>query len=156
MAPTNYTVYSIVVYFVLNFIPHTYSTLIFSDGSTKNWDNANPKSAAVREKFQKRVSAATYLRWERARAAHNNGIENFPLLIAAVILGNMAKLNAGVMNWTFGSFLILRAVFILAYIEISDPRAGDDVSLPALSEDDGQGRYVVLREHGLNNRVPYV
>ncbi|KAI4262789.1 MAG: hypothetical protein L6R42_002038 [Xanthoria sp. 1 TBL-2021] len=122
MAPTNYSVYSIPIYFIMNFIPHTYSTLIFADGSAKNWDNANPKSTAVRERFQKRVSAATYTRWERARAAHNNGIENFPLLIAAVILGNMAKLDAGMMNWTFGTFLLFRAIFITVYIEISDRR----------------------------------
>lgn len=122
MASTNYSVYSIPIYYIMNLIPHTYSTTIFAGGSVKNWDNANPKSAAVRERFQKRVSAATYLRWERARAAHNNGIENFPLLIAAVILGNMAKLDAGMMNWTFGTFLLFRAMFIAAYIEISDGR----------------------------------
>ncbi|KAL8858887.1 MAG: hypothetical protein Q9178_004566 [Gyalolechia marmorata] len=122
MAPTNYSIYSIPIYFLINFIPHTYSTLIVSNGSPKNWDNANPKSTVVREKFQKRVSAATFTRWERARAAHNNGIENFPLLIAAVILGNMARIDAGTLNWTFGSFLALRAIFIVAYIGISDRR----------------------------------
>ena len=122
MAPTNYSVYSIPIYFLMNFIPHTYSTLIVSNGSVKNWDNANPKSTAVREKFQKRVSAATFTRWERARAAHNNGIENFPLLIAAVILGNMARIDVGTMNWTSGTFLALRAIFIMAYIGISDRR----------------------------------
>ncbi|KAL8725058.1 MAG: hypothetical protein Q9166_007589 [cf. Caloplaca sp. 2 TL-2023] len=104
----------------MNYIPHAYSVLIFSGGSLKYWDNANPKSTAVREKFQKRIPAATYARWERARAAHNNGIENFPLLITAVILGNMAKLDAGTMNWAFGLFVLLRAIYILAYVEITD------------------------------------
>ena len=122
MAGANYSIYSIPIYFIINFIPHTYSTLIVANGSAKNWDNANPKSTAVREKFQKRVSAPTYERWERARAAHHNGIENFPLLIAAVILGNMAKLDAGMMNWTFASFLLLRAIYIVAYIQITDRR----------------------------------
>ncbi|KAL8684740.1 MAG: hypothetical protein Q9224_006157, partial [Gallowayella concinna] len=104
----------------MNSVPHLYSILIFSGGSVKKFDNANPKSTAVREKFQKRVSAPTYARWERARAAHNNGNENFPLLVAAVVLGNLAGLDAGTMNWMLGAVLLTRAIYILAYIEITD------------------------------------
>ncbi|KAL8988258.1 MAG: hypothetical protein Q9177_002642 [Variospora cf. flavescens] len=113
---TNYSVYSIPVFFIMNFIPHAYAAMLFTGGSPKRFDNVNPKSSATLERFRKRASAATFTRWERANAAHHNGYENLPLLVAAVVLGNMARLDAATMNWTFGTFLALRAVFIYAYI----------------------------------------
>ncbi|KAL9008938.1 MAG: hypothetical protein Q9173_005988 [Seirophora scorigena] len=113
---TNYSVYSIPIFFTMNFIPHAYAAILFTGGSPKRFDNVNPKSSATLESFRKRTTAATYARWERAKAAHHNGYENLPLLVAAVVLGNMAKLDAGTMNWSFGTFLVLRAIFILSYI----------------------------------------
>lgn len=102
----------------MNFAPHIYSVFLFTDSKPARWNNANPKATSNLDSFRKRAHAATYSRWERARAAHSNGYENLPLLVAAVVLGNMAKLDSGTMNWAFGTFLVLRAAYIVAYINI--------------------------------------
>lgn len=122
MTTTNYSVYSIPVYFLLNFAPHIYSVLLITDRSPARYNNANPTAPSNQESFRKRATAATYSRWERARAAHSNGYENFPLLVAAVVLGNMAKLDAGTMNRAIGAHLVLRAAYIVAYINIESQR----------------------------------
>ncbi|KAL8702701.1 MAG: hypothetical protein Q9201_004122 [Fulgogasparrea decipioides] len=120
MVSTNYSIYTIPLFYTINMIPHWYSVLVISGGSFSSWNHANPRSAAWHASFKKRVPAANYARWERARAAHNNGLENFPILVAAVILGNMAKLDAHDMNRAFGTFLVLRALYILAYINVTN------------------------------------
>lgn len=120
MASSNYSVYSIPVFFVMNMLPRWYSAIIISDGSLKNWNNANPRSADWHAAFRKRASADQYLRWEQARAAHNNGLEFLPLLVAAVVLGNMAKLDSEELNRACGSLLLVRAAYILTYIGISN------------------------------------
>ncbi|KAL8900826.1 MAG: hypothetical protein Q9207_005503 [Kuettlingeria erythrocarpa] len=118
MTTINYSVYSIPIFFLMNFAPHVYSVFLFTDNAPARWNNANPKATSNLDSFRKRAPAATYSRWERARAAHSNGYENLPILIAAVVLGNMAKLDAGTMNWAFGAVLVFRAAYILAYINI--------------------------------------
>ncbi|KAL8752553.1 MAG: hypothetical protein Q9184_005690 [Pyrenodesmia sp. 2 TL-2023] len=118
MTTTNYSVYSIPIYFLMNLAPHVYSVALITDRSLSRYNNANPTAPSNKESFRKRATAATYSRWERAVAAHSNGYENFPLLIAAVVLGNMAKLDAGTMNRAIGAFMALRAAYIVAYVNI--------------------------------------
>lgn len=120
MTSVNYSIYSIPVFFTMNMLPHWYSAIIISSGSLKSWNNANPRSSAWHTSFKKHASADENLRWERARAAHNNGLEYLPLLVAAVVLGNVAKLDPEELNWSFGLLLLVRAAYILTYIGISD------------------------------------
>lgn len=82
----------------MNMLPHWYSLIIISGGVLKNWNNANPRSLDSQTLFRKRATADQNLRWERARAAHNNGLEFLPLLVAAVALGNMAKMDPEELN----------------------------------------------------------
>ncbi|KAL8929279.1 MAG: hypothetical protein Q9208_001362 [Pyrenodesmia sp. 3 TL-2023] len=123
MTTTNYSVYSIPIYFLMNFAPHVYSVALITNRNPARYNNVNPKASSNLDSFRKRATAATYSRWERARAAHSNGYESLPLLVAAVVLGNMAKLDAGTMNWAFGAFLVLRAAYIVAYIKIETQHA---------------------------------
>ena len=100
--------------------PKIYADYLITGASPSRFNNVNPRSPAWHENFRKRTTAATYAKWERAKAAHTNGYEAWGPLLAAVTLGNIAKLDAGTMNWALGVFMVLRAVYIVAYIRISD------------------------------------
>jgi uncharacterized MAPEG superfamily protein len=56
-------------------------------------DNANPRGTVINAKIQKAIPANVYARWERAESAHKNLLENSPLFIGAVIIGNFAGLD---------------------------------------------------------------
>ena len=116
MISPNYSVYAIPMFYVMNLIPHFYSSQILNhEFSSTSW-GVSPRSSTMHDSFRKRASTDSYARWERLRAAHNNGLETLPLLVAAVILGNMAKLNAAYMDGMIGAFVGLRAMYILAYV----------------------------------------
>ena len=118
--PNNYSIYAIPVFYVLNLVPKVCGDIIITGSTMSHYNNANPRSSAWQESFRKRTTAATYARWERAKAAHTNGNEAWPLLVAAVTLGNIAKLDVGSMNWALGLFMVFRALYIVAYIQIAD------------------------------------
>lgn len=61
--------------------------------STNKWDNLNPRGINSNTSYQKSVSADCYAKFEKAEAAHKNGLENAPLFIGAVLAGNMADLD---------------------------------------------------------------
>lgn len=69
--------------------------------------------------LQTSVPAEIFARHERAQAAHDNGVENFPLLIAVVVLGNLAKLDVGFLNGVSAGFIGLRFLYTIAYIQIA-------------------------------------
>ena len=45
--------------------------------------------------YRKTTPAALFARYERAEAAHRNGMENAPFFIGAMLAGNWAGLSAG-------------------------------------------------------------
>ncbi|KAL9041083.1 MAG: hypothetical protein Q9214_004235 [Letrouitia sp. 1 TL-2023] len=119
----NYSFYTIPVYCILTYLPYWYSVLTIQNASKDRWDNANPKSTKHIDSVQKSVSSETFGRYERGKAAHNNGLENFPLLIVAVVMGNMAHLSFPMLNGMFGAFVLLRVAYTVAYIKISGVNA---------------------------------
>ena len=112
----NYSIYAIPAFVVLALFPHAYATRIIKNANNKKWDNANPRSAALKENAKKSVPASIYARYERAEGAHANSMENLPLLIGAIILGNMAKLPVSTLNTVAGGYLALRVAYTYAYI----------------------------------------
>jgi hypothetical protein len=58
------------------------------------WDNRNPRGVDAAAMYKNSVPAAVFAKFEKAEGAHKNGMENLPLFIGAVILGNMAKLES--------------------------------------------------------------
>ncbi|KAI9675496.1 MAG: hypothetical protein M1829_003300 [Trizodia sp. TS-e1964] len=118
----NFSIYAIPVYYVLAQLPHVYCIALIRRANNGRWDNANPRSAAWMSSMQKTVPAATYARYERSRAAHQNSFENMPLYFAAIILGNMAKLPPATLNSVAGASLVLRALYTLFYVETTSRR----------------------------------
>src|SRR5208282_1342776 len=56
---------------------------------------------------------------KRQEAAHVNGLQNFPLFAAAMIVGNEAGLEAGTLNLLGMGYLITRGVYTWLYTTVS-------------------------------------
>lgn len=119
MAP-NLSVFAIPALWVLTLFPHAYSVTLIKNANNGRWDNANSKSSKWDEKLQKTIPAETYARYERAEAAHRNGMENMPLFIGTIALGNLAKLDASTLNAFAATYLALRLVYTLLYINTTN------------------------------------
>jgi uncharacterized MAPEG superfamily protein len=119
--PTNYSIFAIPAYYILTLWPHVYSHTLLRSANSRI-DNSNPRSTHQVAKVGRAVPAATYAKWERARAAHANGIENMALAVAAVVLGNVARLDPGWLNSMLGGYLASRVVYTLLYLKIGDAK----------------------------------
>ena len=73
------------------------------------------------EDIKKTVPKDIWQRFERCKAAHTNSNENFPLFAAAVICGNMAKLDPDTLNMACVAYLGLRVAYLAVYIGASKP-----------------------------------
>ncbi|KAF2791135.1 hypothetical protein K505DRAFT_377019 [Melanomma pulvis-pyrius CBS 109.77] len=114
----NLSIYAIPVYWVMALWPHALAAGILKSANARV-DNANPRGIETNSKVQKSCPSEVYARWERAEAAHKNLLENAPLFIGAVIVGNMAKLPTSTLNTAVGTYLGLRAMYIGLYLNIT-------------------------------------
>ncbi|KAK9388139.1 hypothetical protein V1515DRAFT_599756 [Lipomyces mesembrius] len=115
---SNYSLFALPVYYVLSLYPHAYAVKLIKAATNGQWDNANPKSTLWDETMKRIVPKETYSCFQRAEAAHKNGMENFPLFATALVLGTLVKLPSQTMNVFAGTFLIVRALYTAAYINI--------------------------------------
>ncbi|KAL1617375.1 hypothetical protein SLS56_011028 [Neofusicoccum ribis] len=115
----NFSILAIPAYHLLAILPHAASILYTTNGKPSKWDNRNPRSEAMKSALAKRVDAKQYATYERLEAAHANSMENMPIFVAAVILGNMAGLHkvegSDGLNWFTGAFLLVRTAYIIVY-----------------------------------------
>ncbi|CAF9910099.1 MAG: hypothetical protein GOMPHAMPRED_006954 [Gomphillus americanus] len=106
----NLSLYSIPAAWVLSIIPHFYAA------SLGAFDNKSPRSytkdAAGDQKLDKSTKDAII----RAEGAQQNGFENIGLFAAAVVIGNVAKLDNSTLNTLSGAYLASRVVYNLLYI----------------------------------------
>jgi len=116
----NLSILSIPAYYVLSVLPHTYAVLLASRGQPTKWDNRNPRSSSLKSRIQENLGPDLYAKYERAEAAHANGIENLPIFAAAMVVGNMARLKG--LERIAGIYLALRAIYSVVYIQTSDNR----------------------------------
>jgi uncharacterized MAPEG superfamily protein len=78
------------------------------------YDNINPNSSRNADRLSKALGPARYAQGERARAAHRNGFEAFPLFAAAILAAQYAAWIAHGLLPGVGP--ALRAVYDLLYI----------------------------------------
>ncbi|KAI8936339.1 hypothetical protein NX059_006753 [Plenodomus lindquistii] len=87
-----------------------------SGGKYGKWDNRNPRSSTMKATLKQKLSADEFAKYERLEACHYNGMENFPIFAAAVILGNMAGLQENELTRFAVSFLAVRVAYTVVYI----------------------------------------
>ncbi|KAK9239630.1 hypothetical protein V1525DRAFT_29623 [Lipomyces kononenkoae] len=114
----NYSLFALPAYYILSLYPHVYALNLIRAATNGQWDNANPRSTLWDETMKRIVPKETYACFERAEGAHKNGMENFPLFATALVLGTVAELPSQTMNAFAGMFLIVRALYTAAYINI--------------------------------------
>ena len=122
MSTSNYSIYALPAFFVLGLVPQVYASTLIKKATNGRFDNSNPRGQSIIQSYQKSTDAATFAKWERARAAHSNAMENLPLFSTAVICANMAGLDTGLVNTVCGAFLVLRALYTVAYIAVADKK----------------------------------
>jgi uncharacterized MAPEG superfamily protein len=112
---TNYSFYSIPLYYTLTLLPHNYAIYTIVCATNGKWNNASPRSSSWNSELQKSVPAKTLALFERLEAIHNNALENLPIFIGAVLAGNVAGLGEAEMNAFVVSYLALRVVYTGIY-----------------------------------------
>lgn len=122
MASPNYSLYAVPAYIVLAMFPHAYAISTIKSANNGRWDNSNPRSPAYNEKIQKSVPAAIFSKFERAEAAHKNGMENLAIFCTTIILGNMAQLPTSTLNTVAAAYLALRFIYNIVYIHVTTPK----------------------------------
>ena len=123
MATTNYSIYAIPAYWLLAMVPHMYGMQYVKNANNGRWSNVSPRSTKWGNTLEKSLPADVFATFERCEAAHKNSVENLPLFLGAIVLGNMAKLPAGTLNGVAGTFLGLRVAYTLAYINTTNEKA---------------------------------
>ena len=118
MSTQNYSIHAFTAFYLLAFVPQFYATAMIYRATNGRFNNVNPRSGSTAETYQKACDKATFSRFERARAAHANAMENLPLFAAAVISANMAGLDIDIVNTVCGIFLGLRVLHTALYIAI--------------------------------------
>lgn len=116
-ADQNYSLYALPICHFLSLYPHFYAVGLIKKATGK-WNNVSPRSSEWAAAIQRMVPKDTYLKFERAEAAHKNGMENFPIFAAALILGTVAKLPNKKLNGLAAAYLALRFLYNLVYIHI--------------------------------------
>ncbi|KAF2758380.1 hypothetical protein EJ05DRAFT_499904 [Pseudovirgaria hyperparasitica] len=106
----NLSLYTIPAAWVLSIAPHFYAA------SLGKFDNKQPRTYTKDSESDQSIDKATKSTIIRAEGAQQNGFENIGLFAAAVVIGNVAKLDNYTLNILSGSYLASRVVYNLAYI----------------------------------------
>ncbi|KAL1306396.1 hypothetical protein AAFC00_005103 [Neodothiora populina] len=106
----NLSLYCIPAAWVLSIIPHFYAA------SLGKFDNKYPRGYIKAVEADQAVDKATKGKILRAEAAQQNGFENVGLFAAAVVAGNIAKLDNWTLNALAGGYLASRVAYNLIYI----------------------------------------
>jgi len=122
MSLPNFSILAIPVYHILSLYPHLRAANIAKAASNIQRDKSNPNSTTLDAQLRKALPASTYAAYSRAEAAHRNGMENLPLFIGAVILGNMAKLSTESLDTFAGGYLVTRFLYTMLYLKTEDPK----------------------------------
>lgn len=115
----NKAILGIPVMWLMSWGTHAWSIAIATGGQAGKWDNRNPRSVTHKKKLQDKLPAEQFAKYERAVAASMNSFENLPLYAAAAIIGTVAKLDPKVMDNFALSFIAIRAVYQLVYVQTS-------------------------------------
>ena len=79
---------------------------------------ATPTSGTTKPPHGKSISVADLATLKRREGAHKNGLENFPLFVAAIIVGNDAGLGTVEMNAIAAGYLGIRCLYNYLYVTV--------------------------------------
>ena len=118
----NYSIFAIPAFHILALVPHAYGSAQVVSARNGKHNNHNPRGQANLEDIKRTVPKETWQTFERSKAAHQNSLENLPLFTAAIICGNIARLDPDTLNMACGAFLGLRVAYLAIYLGITETR----------------------------------
>ena len=118
----NLTFFAIPAYWLLTLAPHNYAIAVMKKANNNRWDNRSPRSSKWDKTLRDSTPAEVYGRYERAEAAHKNGMENFPVFVGAILAGTIAKLHPSTLNGFAAAYLASRVVYTYIYISVNSHR----------------------------------
>ena len=96
-------------------------------------NNANPKASLSPSNVQGKVPDAIFQKYQRAENAHSNNMEQMPIYVAAVLASIIAEratakgqanvaanIDATGLTTFVGAWFVVRALYNVAYVQISD------------------------------------
>jgi uncharacterized MAPEG superfamily protein len=113
----NFSFYTIPAAWVLAIAPHVYATSLHDAKSpTQKFNPCSPRTLVPSLDSNPSLDTATKQTIIRAEAAQQNGFENIGLFAAAVVAGNVAKVDSWWLNTLSFGYLGSRVVYNLLYI----------------------------------------
>ncbi|MCJ1447557.1 MAG: hypothetical protein MMC23_008068 [Stictis urceolatum] len=112
----DYALLALPAFYVMALFPHFYShSIVAASNNPKAYSNVAPRDCG--DNIKKALSQPDHAKYLRARAAHANGIENFPIFAAAVLSAKYMGLDVG--YWPLG-VVALRALYNTLYIQTTN------------------------------------
>ncbi|KAG0652628.1 hypothetical protein D0Z07_0122 [Hyphodiscus hymeniophilus] len=118
----NLSFFAIPAYWILTLVPHNYAISVMKKANNNRWNNSNPRSSKWDQSLRDSTPAEAYGRYERAEAAHKNGMENFPVFVGAILAGTIAKLNPSTLNSFVVAYLLSRVAYTYVYVSVTSHR----------------------------------
>lgn len=114
----NTSLQTIPLAFGLALTPHLYSNVHLMLATQNTQSVAMPRTNL--EAFKASLPKDLWNHLARARGAHLNSLEVFPLYAAAIVAGNLAKLPAEDLSGVWWSFLSARVVYMGLYLGVKN------------------------------------
>lgn len=112
----NLSFYTIPVGWLTAIVPHLYAVSVYESSSKKKFDTTKPRSFMAKLDDDQTIDQATKNTVIRGEGAQQNGIENLGLFAAAVVAGNVARLDNSYLNALSGGYIATRIVYNLLYL----------------------------------------
>ncbi|KAF2171365.1 hypothetical protein M409DRAFT_18481 [Zasmidium cellare ATCC 36951] len=116
LPPYNYSYTSIPLAYGLSILPHAYGLTRLMLATRGQISNSMPRTNL--EAWKSKLPTHLWNQLARARGAHLNSLEVFPLFAAAMVAGNVAGLDVKDLNGTAASFFLARGVYMVYYIGV--------------------------------------
>ncbi|CZT22834.1 uncharacterized protein RCC_08540 [Ramularia collo-cygni] len=114
----NYSYQAIPAAFAFSFLPHGYYLTRLMMATKFQFSTAMPRTNL--ETWKGKLPQDVWNQLVRARGAHLNCMEVFPLFAAAMVAGNVAKLPAKDLNSAALNFFVARTVYTALYITVKN------------------------------------
>lgn len=113
---TNVSLYTLPVAWLLCLAPRIYAAATYYSSTSNSPNFLHPRSLAQKAISDRTLDTRSKNRIVRAEAAQANGLENVGYFAAAVVAGNFAGLEKGVLNGLALGYLGSRLVFNWVYV----------------------------------------
>ena len=114
----NYSYHAIPAAFLFGFIPHGYGLTRLMIATKNKMSIAMPRTNL--DTWKGKLPTDLWNHLARARGAHLNSMEVFPLFAAAMVAGNVAGLEAADLNNVALSFFTARTLYTALYIGVKN------------------------------------